>query len=274
MVKNLSAMQVTWVQSLGQEGPAFLLGKPHGQREPCGLQSMGLQRVSHSWATNTHFFHCKGASLFKQQKIACRLTVSNFFLLQCFGVTQHHHKYHLQVVPTPNLPCKLPLRCIFLEPFQFSEQLKTAKQNDGNHAVYSFSILAFWRVNSHFGFLFSGYCSCQVQPFCLDRTHNSTQISLGRVNPSVRFSLQKYQSKRLSFPASDHMMNISWESASRLNDGEGMMEVCHFSCSRWRSPPRQCPVVYRCVFGLFLPWFLPVSKSTMLPCINSMRLYS
>ena len=39
MVKHLSAMQETWVQ----EGPAFLLGKSHGQREPGGLQSMGFQ---------------------------------------------------------------------------------------------------------------------------------------------------------------------------------------------------------------------------------------
>ena len=53
MVKNLPAMQETWIRSLGQEGP---LGKgmaPHSSilaleipwtEEPGGLQSMGSQK--------------------------------------------------------------------------------------------------------------------------------------------------------------------------------------------------------------------------------------
>ena len=56
MVKNLPAMQETWVQSLGQEDPlekgmathfSILATVFHGQ-------IMGLQRVGHNQATNTH----------------------------------------------------------------------------------------------------------------------------------------------------------------------------------------------------------------------------
>ena len=56
MVKNLLAMQETWVPSLGQEEPlekematfsSILAGKIPWTEEPGGLQSMGLQRVRH-----------------------------------------------------------------------------------------------------------------------------------------------------------------------------------------------------------------------------------
>ena len=53
MVKDLSAMQQTQVQSLGWEDPLkngiptpiFLCGEMEKTEEPGGLQSMGLQRV-------------------------------------------------------------------------------------------------------------------------------------------------------------------------------------------------------------------------------------
>ena len=59
MVKNLPAMQETWVQSLGQKDPLewqptpiFLPGKSLRQRipwaeEPGRLQSVGSQRAGH-----------------------------------------------------------------------------------------------------------------------------------------------------------------------------------------------------------------------------------
>ena len=56
MVKHLSAMQETWVQSLGWEDPlekemvahsSILAWRIPGTEEPGGLQSMGLQRVGH-----------------------------------------------------------------------------------------------------------------------------------------------------------------------------------------------------------------------------------
>ena len=56
MVKNLPALQETWVQSLGQEDPlekemamhsSILAWKIPWTEEPGGLQSMGSQRVGH-----------------------------------------------------------------------------------------------------------------------------------------------------------------------------------------------------------------------------------
>ena len=54
MVKNLSAMQETWVQYLGQEDPlekemathsSILAWKTPRKEKPGGLQSMGLRRT-------------------------------------------------------------------------------------------------------------------------------------------------------------------------------------------------------------------------------------
>ena len=62
MVKNLPAMQETWVWSLSQEDPLkkgmathfhILSRRLPWTEEPVRLQPMGLQRVWHDWATNT-----------------------------------------------------------------------------------------------------------------------------------------------------------------------------------------------------------------------------
>ena len=62
-VKNLHAMQETWVQSLGWEDPleegmathsSTLAWEIPWTEEPGGLQTTGLPRVGHDWATNTH----------------------------------------------------------------------------------------------------------------------------------------------------------------------------------------------------------------------------
>ena len=56
MVKNMAAIQETWVQFLGWEDPLekgtaahtiILAWKIPGTEEPGGLQSMGSQRVGH-----------------------------------------------------------------------------------------------------------------------------------------------------------------------------------------------------------------------------------
>ena len=70
MVKNLSAMQETWVQSLGQEDPlekgmathsSILALRIPWTEEPGRLQSKRSQRVGHDWATNifTFCFHIR-----------------------------------------------------------------------------------------------------------------------------------------------------------------------------------------------------------------------
>ena len=63
MVKNLPAMQETWVRAwvgkiswrrAWQPTLVFLPGKFHGQRSLVGYIPWGLQRVGNDWATNTH----------------------------------------------------------------------------------------------------------------------------------------------------------------------------------------------------------------------------
>ena len=62
MVKNLPAMQETWVRSLGQEEPlekgmatdsSIIACRIPWTEEPGRLQSMGSQQVRHDWAINT-----------------------------------------------------------------------------------------------------------------------------------------------------------------------------------------------------------------------------
>ena len=61
-VENLPAVQETWVQFLGWEDPleeemiihpSILAWEIQWTEEPCGLRSIGLQRVGHEWVTNT-----------------------------------------------------------------------------------------------------------------------------------------------------------------------------------------------------------------------------
>ena len=63
MVKNLPAIWETWFRSLGQKYPlekgmathsSMLAWRFPWSEEPGGLQSMGLQKVRHDRATNTH----------------------------------------------------------------------------------------------------------------------------------------------------------------------------------------------------------------------------
>ena len=62
LVKNLPAMQETWVRFLGWEDPLEKGKAPHSSilawRIPWTIQSMGLQRVGHSDTLHyTHDFH-------------------------------------------------------------------------------------------------------------------------------------------------------------------------------------------------------------------------
>ena len=63
MVKNLPAVEETWVQSLDQDDPlekgmathsSILAWRVPWTEEPGGLQSMGLQRVRHDRVTPTY----------------------------------------------------------------------------------------------------------------------------------------------------------------------------------------------------------------------------
>ena len=66
IVKNLPAMQDTWVQSQGWKDPlekgmathsSILAWRIPWTEEPGRLQSMGSQRVRHDWATKTFTLH-------------------------------------------------------------------------------------------------------------------------------------------------------------------------------------------------------------------------
>ena len=115
MVKNLPAVQVTWVPSLGGEDPletgmaahsSILAWRIPWTEEPGGLQSMGLQRVRHNW-TNTFTFRqkskCRGA--LRLQSLCCSTVYQSssemkfslnlqFFLSICFtlfmSLTEHY----------------------------------------------------------------------------------------------------------------------------------------------------------------------------------------
>ena len=65
VVKNLTVMKETWVQSLGWEDPLENGMASHSNilvriilwtEEASRLQFMGLQKVRHNWATNTHTY--------------------------------------------------------------------------------------------------------------------------------------------------------------------------------------------------------------------------
>ena len=62
LVKNLPAMQETWIWSLGWEDPLAKGTATHTSilawRIPWTVQSMGLQRVGHHWVTHFHFHNC------------------------------------------------------------------------------------------------------------------------------------------------------------------------------------------------------------------------
>ena len=67
LVKNMPAVQKTWVRSLSWEDPlkkemathsSIFAWKISWTEEPGGLQSTGSQRVGHDWATNTYLTLC------------------------------------------------------------------------------------------------------------------------------------------------------------------------------------------------------------------------
>ena len=87
MVKNPPAMQETQVWSPSWEDPleegiithfSILAWRIPWTKEPGGLQSMGLQRVWHAWATNTHFGFAE--QTWSLQKPDSHLTLSTMWL--------------------------------------------------------------------------------------------------------------------------------------------------------------------------------------------------
>ena len=95
MVKNLLAMQETWVQSLGwkvtlEKGMAthssILSWRIPWTEESGGLQSLGLQRVRHDRETNTFTFY------FKEEKQVATESLKLFYLKN-----YHENKKYLYI---------------------------------------------------------------------------------------------------------------------------------------------------------------------------------
>ena len=110
MVKNLPAIQETRVQALGWENPpregnghplhGILAWRSPWTEEPGGLQSMRLQRVGHSYATNTFTF----------------LSPSIHPLLpDNFSTVFTHLHFHLRTFPSPRAPLHRLLRAVSTE---------------------------------------------------------------------------------------------------------------------------------------------------------------
>ena len=104
-VKNLCAMQETWVQSLGQEDPwekgmathsSILAWRILWTEEPGRLQFMGLQRVRHNWATFTslHFRYHQPT-----------LTIINPFFFQLKYVPFYSEANPKYIISSVNISC-------------------------------------------------------------------------------------------------------------------------------------------------------------------------
>ena len=83
LVKNLPAMQETWVQSLGWEDPlekgkathsSILVWRIPWTEEPGGLQSTGSQRVRHDRETNTFPTQPNHSAIHLKLTERCQLT--------------------------------------------------------------------------------------------------------------------------------------------------------------------------------------------------------
>ena len=124
-VKNLPAMWETWVWSLGwedtlEEGMAthasFLAWRTPGTEEPCGLQSMGSQRVRHDWATK-HIFLFVTADTFISPSL---ITLCLFQCLLVAKLPIYNKGWHCNFLDLV-MPCPLhqhflnqPLRTYFI----------------------------------------------------------------------------------------------------------------------------------------------------------------
>ena len=94
-VKNLPAMQETWIQSLGQEDPlengtatrSDIFWRLPWTEEPGGLQSVGSHRVRHDWAANT--LSCRLDYQINCQSVSVTVLLWNWPLFYPIMAPQH-----------------------------------------------------------------------------------------------------------------------------------------------------------------------------------------
>ena len=125
-IKCLPTVRETWVWSLGREDPlekalathcSTLAWKIPWNEEPGRLQSMGLQRVGHDWATSLHFFtHGLKRREIRNSNNTKVYTVKVNLILPCPGVS-HLKGYTLsQYCPRSKIPCICKWSCIYHPP--------------------------------------------------------------------------------------------------------------------------------------------------------------
>ena len=94
-IKNLPAMQETWVQSLSQDDclekgtathSSILAWRIPYTKEPGRLQSMGLQRAGHDLATNTFTFSLFKSNLAQKEESELMETCRFGIELQIFHI--------------------------------------------------------------------------------------------------------------------------------------------------------------------------------------------
>ena len=108
MVKNLPTKRETWVRSLGQKDPlekgkatpsSILAWETPWTEKPVGLQSMGPQRVGHSWVTNTFTFTLSYTILWSTVALSSHM-FKKLKMRLLFGL-------HFDQCQTPPVDCKL-----------------------------------------------------------------------------------------------------------------------------------------------------------------------
>ena len=108
MVKNLSAMQDTWVWSLGWEDPlekgtathsSILAWRMPWTEEPGRLQSMESQRVRHHWVTFTFTWY-PALGLLEQSGVGGAHQVAYEILVPWLGIEPRLWQWKCQVLTT------------------------------------------------------------------------------------------------------------------------------------------------------------------------------
>ena len=113
IIKNLPAVQETWLQSLGLEDPlekgmtthsSILAWRIPWREESGGLQSMGSQRFRHSWVTNTFSFSLHPCFPQKMRKIGSKRErqrqIEKDRVLKKVLVSPPMHKYIFEAITT------------------------------------------------------------------------------------------------------------------------------------------------------------------------------
>ena len=123
MVKNLPAMQETWVWSLSQEDPqekematqsSILAWKIPWTEEPGQLQSMG-RRVGHDWATSLTLswsLCSNGTKQLKKKDLSVVLLEKSYRWIMALEIFERHHRLSRSYLAERSAPW-LPDLCFF-----------------------------------------------------------------------------------------------------------------------------------------------------------------